>query len=75
MTSSRPGFPFRLFALAFIVSIVSALIGDVLSWQIHQRANRLMEKHIILTKNVGYIMLLDEALTMSARMAVATGDE
>ena len=74
MTSSRPGFPFRVFALAFIVSIVSALIGDVLSWQIHQRANRLMEKHIILTKNVGHIMLLDEALTMSARMAVATGD-
>ena len=74
MSSSRPGFPFRLFALAFIVSIVSALIGDVLSWQIHQRLNSLMEKHVTLTQNAGRVMLLDEALTMSARMAAATGD-
>jgi len=74
MTPSKPGFPFRLFALAFVCGIVAALIGPVLLWQQHQRMGEMVAKDITITKNVGRIMLLDEALTMSASMAAATGD-
>ncbi|MDP4027837.1 MAG: ATP-binding protein [Gallionella sp.] len=39
-----------------------------------ERAEEISKKHIALTENVGRIMLLDEVLTMSARMAAGTGD-
>lgn len=74
MTSSKSGFPFRLFALAFAVSVAATLIGAALSWQIYQHMVEMGKKHITMTNSIGRIMLLDEALTMSARFAVATGD-
>jgi len=74
MPLSKARFPFRLFALAFAFSIIATLIAATLAWQIHTRVDQMVKKHITLTKNVGRIMLLDEELTMSARMAAATGD-
>ncbi len=44
------------------------------SWQMHIQAADMAKKHIALTEEVGRIMLLDEVLTMSARMAAASGD-
>jgi signal transduction histidine kinase len=40
----------------------------------HHRFEEVSRKHIALTESVGRIMLFDEALTMSARMAAATGN-
>jgi len=74
MSSSKPGFPFRLFALAFIFSVLTTLLGSALSWHLHQGLDEMVAKRVTITKNIGRIMLLDEVLTMSARMAAATGD-
>ena len=68
------GFPLRFFATAFAISIVTTpLIGWQL-WQVHNRVEEISKKHTAITQGIGRIMLLDEVLTMSARMAAATGD-
>jgi len=72
--SSKQGFPLRLFAAAFAISILTSIFSGWQSWQMHERAQEMSKKHIALTEDVGRIMLLDEVLTMSARMAAATGD-
>ena len=72
--SSKQGFPLRLFAAAFAVSLLITILSGWQSWQLHDRFEEMSRKHIALTGDVGRIMLLDEVLTMSARMAAATGD-
>jgi len=72
--SRKPGFPLRLFAVAFVISLLSTIFGGWQSWQTHNHVEETSRKHIALTEDVGRIMLLDEVLTMSARMAAATGD-
>jgi PAS domain S-box-containing protein len=72
--SDKHGFPLRMFAAAFLISISTTAITGWQLWQAHNRFEELSRKHIALTEGVGRIMLLDEALTMSARLAAATGD-
>ena len=72
--SSTSGFPLRLFAIAFVISLLATIFSGWQSWQMHNRSAAMSVKHIALTAGVGRIMQLDEVLTMSARMAAATGD-
>ena len=72
--SNKQGFPLRLFAAAFVISISITIISGWQSWQMHKQAEEISKKHIVLTEDVGRIMQYDEVLTMSARMAAATGD-
>ncbi len=72
--SSKHGFPLRLFAFAFVISVLTAVFSGWQSWQMHHSFQEMSSKHIALTEDVGRIMLFDEVLTMSARMAAATGD-
>lgn len=67
-------FPLRIFVGTFLVSMAITVFSGWQSWQIHIQAEEMARKHIALTSNVGRIMLLDEVLTMSARMAAASGD-
>lgn len=74
MNLSKTEFPLRLYILVFALSIFTALIGGALTWQMFLNGDEMAKKHVALTQNIGRIMLLDEVLTMSARMAVASGD-
>lgn len=64
----------RLFSAAFGISLSITLLGGWQSWRVHGHVEEMSRRHIALTEDVGSIMLFDEALTMSARMAAATGD-
>ncbi|MBI5436645.1 MAG: EAL domain-containing protein [Nitrosomonadales bacterium] len=72
--SSKREFPLRLFAVAFVISLLTTVFGGWQTWQMHSRFHEMSDKHVHITENIGRIMLFDEALTMSARMAAATGD-
>ena len=72
--SRRKDFPLLLFAAAFVISVSITTISGWQSWQIHSQAEEMASKHIALTEHVGTIMQYDEVLTMSARMAAATGN-
>jgi len=72
--SGKHGFPLRFFAVAFGISIFAAVSSGWQLWHMHNRDDEMSRKHIAIKEGVGRIMLLDEALTMSARMAAATGD-
>ena len=67
------GFPLRLFAAAFAISLLVVAVGVGLSWQLQERLDELRARQSHLADYVSRIMLFDEALTMSARMAAATG--
>lgn len=72
--SRQHRFPLRIFAATFLVSMMITVFSGWQSWQMHIQAADMAKKHIALTENVGRIMLLDEVLTMSARMAAVSGD-
>lgn len=72
--SGKPGFPLRLFAAAFVISLLTGVFGGWQAWQMHNRFQELSDKQAHVTEDIGRIMLLDEVLTMSARMAAATGE-
>ncbi len=68
------GFPLWLFVLAFVVSI-STTCFTLWQWRVMEsRAETLAAEHADLTEHIGRILLLDEVLTMSARMCAATRD-
>jgi hypothetical protein len=67
-------FPLQVFAAAFVISLLATIFSGWQSWRMHYLFEEMSARHITLTKRVGRIMLLDESLTMSARMAAATGD-
>ncbi|MDO8812861.1 MAG: ATP-binding protein, partial [Gallionella sp.] len=72
--SSKKGFPLRLFAAAFVIGLLATVFSGWQLWQMHNRFDEMSAKHIDIEKDIGRIMLFDEVLTMSARMAAATGD-
>ncbi len=72
--SNKQAFPLRFFAAIFVFSLLITVFSGWQSWRLHQSFDEISRKHIALTEAVGRIMLLDEVLTMSARMAAATGD-
>ena len=63
-------------ALALGVAMTLALLGlgGSLTWGLYQRAQRFITRDLRLRTLLGDILRLDEVLTMSARMAAATGD-
>ncbi|MBU1691418.1 MAG: EAL domain-containing protein [Gammaproteobacteria bacterium] len=72
--SSKQGLPLRLFAAAFAISLLTAIFSGWQSWQMHNHFEEMSAKHIDIAKDIGRITLFDEVLTMSARMAAATGE-
>ncbi|MDO8206815.1 MAG: ATP-binding protein [Gallionella sp.] len=72
--SSRQDFPLRLFAAAFVISLLTTAFSGWQTWQMHHLVKALSDKRAALVEDVGNIMLFDEVLTMSARMAAVTGD-
>lgn len=72
--SNKPGFPLRLFAAAFVLSLLTVAFSGWQAWQMHHRFQELSDKRAHVTEDIGRIMLFDEMLTMSARLAAATGD-
>jgi signal transduction histidine kinase len=64
----------RLFAAAFGISLLSTIFSGWQMWQMHHHVEALSDKRAALIEDVGRIMQIDEVLTMSARMAAATGD-
>lgn len=74
---SSPGrdrFPLRLMIAAFLISVLAAVVGSALLWLLHDRFDGLHARESQLDEYVTQVKLFDEALTMSARMAAATGD-
>ncbi|MDO8310804.1 MAG: hypothetical protein Q7T25_02570, partial [Sideroxyarcus sp.] len=72
--TSKQGFPLRLFAVTFVISILTSVFSGWQSWQIRERFDEMSVKYRDIEMDIGRIMLFDEVLTMSARMAAATGD-
>ena len=72
--SGKHGFPIRLLTAAFVISILATAFTGWLLWQELIHIEKISKKHIVLTESVGRIMLLDELLTMSARLTATTGD-
>ena len=70
----RDGFPLRLAVAAFAISVLAAAAGSALLWQLHERFDAVQAREAQLDEYVSQVKLLDEVLTMSARMAAATGD-
>lgn len=64
----------RLFAATLLISLLSTLFSAWQAWQMHGAMERLASQQVLMTQNIGRILLYDEVLTMSARLAAATGD-
>jgi PAS domain S-box-containing protein/putative nucleotidyltransferase with HDIG domain len=83
--ASRPGpapeagpprearFPLRLLAIALAIGVASTALSAWEFWGVYRDAGEVTEQ-LHLTEKIGRIMQLDEVLTMSARMAAASGD-
>jgi two-component system sensor histidine kinase/response regulator len=61
-------------ALAVGLSLCGALLATWNAWSSYRTIQQVAQSDIRLTRLSGEIMRLDEVLTMSARMAAATGD-
>ncbi len=72
--SDQHRFPLWPTAAAVAISVLAAVAIVLLSWQLQHRFADLREKQVQLSEYHSRTMLYDEALTMSARMAAATGD-
>lgn len=70
----RFNFPIKAIGLALVVSILIVGFCLIQYLYLERRSDDLHSRHLSLSLNIGRIMLLDEVLTMSARMAAATGD-
>lgn len=71
---SKQEFPQRFFAVAFLISILAIIFSAWQLWRLHERFEETSSKHLVIAERVGRIMQFNEVLTMSARMAAATGD-
>jgi hypothetical protein len=67
-------FPLRLFAAAIAISVLALAVGTGLSWQMNYRFDEVRARDAQLDDYISHAKLFDEVLTMSARMAAATGD-
>lgn len=67
-------FPKWVFAMAFAISTAANVFGGLQLRQLHDHFLETTSRHNAILESVGRIMLYDEILTMSARMAAATGD-
>ena len=72
--SDQHRFPLWPLAAAFTISALAVTAMILMLWQLQHRFADLRAKQVALSEYHSRIMLYDEALTMSARMAAATGD-
>ena len=70
----RDRFPLWSIATAFTISVLAVAAMIVMLWQLQHRFADVRAKQVELSEYHSRVMLYDEALTMSARMAAATGD-
>jgi len=70
----RDGFPLRLVVAAFAISVLAAAVGSAMLARLHSRFDAVQAREIQLDEYVSQVKLFDEVLTMSARIAAATGD-
>ena len=59
---------------ALIVGVLSAAVLGLLYWQAQSQDQVLDEKRQVLIENIGQLRLLDETLTMSAKLTAAAED-
>ncbi len=64
----------RILTTALAVGVLSAAIFGWLYWQAQRQNDSLDEKNQVLIENIGQLRLLDETLTMSARLVTAADD-
>ena len=67
-------FPLRLFTLVLGFSLLMVATSAALLSALDYRFHSLVETDSLITQYAGRVMLLDEGLTISARMAAATGN-
>lgn len=67
-------FPKWVFAMAFAISLAANVFGGLQLRQLHGHFLLTSSRHNAILESVGRILWYDEVLTMSARMAAATGD-
>ena len=72
--SDQHGFPLWPLAAAFTISMLAVAAMILMLWQLQHRFADLRAKQVELSEYHSRVMLYDEALTMAARMAAATGD-
>jgi CheY-like chemotaxis protein len=60
--------------LLLLVGTGTVLVGILLADQLNERLNKSINVQVELTQRIGEIMRLDEVLSMSARLSVATND-
>jgi diguanylate cyclase (GGDEF)-like protein/PAS domain S-box-containing protein len=70
----RDGFPSRLIAAALAISVLATAAGSIVLWRLHDRFDALHARETQLDEYLSQVRLFDEVLTMSVRMAAATGD-
>jgi len=72
--SDQKGLPLLPLVAAFVISMLAVAAMILILWQLEHRIDKLRANQLELTEYDSRVMLFDEALTMSARMAAATGD-
>jgi hypothetical protein len=72
MNSDRP--PFRLVSAAFLLTFVIFGMFGYFSWNSHKDIKESMQQSLRIVELKGTILLYDEVLTMSAKMAPVSGD-
>ncbi len=72
--SDQKGLPLLPLVAAFVISMLAVAAMILILWQLEHRIDGLRANQLQLTEYDRRVMLFDEALTMSARMAAATGD-
>lgn len=73
----QPGgraFPHVLFSVAFGLSLLATVFSGWQLWRQHGHVEAMSARHVAIAQAVGRILLYDETLTMSARLAAASGD-
>lgn len=65
----------RLFILAVVVTFVILILPGLNTWRFYRASGVLSTQELQLQRLIGTIVHRDELLTMSARMAAATGDD
>lgn len=71
---SRYGLPTRFFIAAMAASFALIAGYSLYSWGIRRDLHEIYSKHIGLDRDLSRMRLLDEAMTMSARMATVSGE-
>jgi signal transduction histidine kinase len=72
--NAAPSFPLRPFAAGVALTLGLFVLAGVFAWRLYAGFREVATTDLELTKLAGEIVHLDEVLTMSARMAAATGD-